>query len=59
MDMNFAGRGGQTKRFEFLHQEVLEWCTIRGEYLHMVHFTSDLFGLGSRADFPQGPPSSI
>ena len=52
MDLDLAGAGGLAKRFEFLYDEVLEWCRSAGHSLHMVHFTDDLFGLGSQADFP-------
>ena len=50
MDLGLAGDGGLAKRFDYLYESAQRWCKMFGESLHMVHFTSDLFGLASKAD---------
>ena len=56
LDFGCAGDGGSQKRLDELYSDVQAWCSWNGQSLHMVRFTSELFGIASSADFPQAHP---
>ena len=54
LDLGLTGRGGLQTRLDSFYESLQAWCRTHGESLHMVRLTSDLLGISSRADFPQG-----
>ena len=53
LDMGIMGETTVAKGLEPLYEDVKKWCKAAGENLHAVHFTATIFGLASKADFPQ------